>query len=290
MKNFTFSLLPNKKKIGYLIAKSYLYQPVFLVGCGRSGTTALGRALGQHPAIRAANSEGALINHIGGVAGHYCCHEVSDYMVNSTALTDDSLREQLIKLIYEVVWGANYGLRGVLSNYLRNLGKSTPSRWLVKAFPDEREYSGLTFLFSKAQFIYIYRNGIDVVNSMTKFGWFSKQPFEDLCKFWATHMERYSYLEDRKALVVRFEDFAEQPENVLSRTLDYLGLWQESSVVAYAKSNVIHPLDQPDMEASPKEMLNSRPEAYQGWTHEQKKSFKEICGDMMKKHGYEVPF
>jgi hypothetical protein len=290
VKDFAYSFLPYKSKIGYHIARSHLYKPIFLVGCGRSGTTALGRALGQHPAIRAATAEGALINSVGGVARHYCCHELRDYVARSTALKSDLLREYLIKLIYEIVWDANYGLRGSLSNYLRHFGKSVPCWWLVKAFPNKYEFEGLAFLFPQAKFIYIYRNGMDVVNSMTKFGWFSKQPFEDLCDFWLSHMERYSYLEEGNALVVRFEDFVGTPHRVLSRIFNYLGLDMDGKATAYAESKLVHPLDQPDLSASPREVLYNRPAAYLGWTEEQRHAFKKLCEKTMMKYGYEVNF
>lgn len=291
MKDLVFSLLPFKEKIGYWIAKPHIYQPIFLVGCGRSGTTALGRAIGHHPNIRGAFLEGALINHIGGVASHYCCHEVSEYVSNTTNMTEDSFVESLVKLVYEVVWGANYGLRSALSDYLGKFGKSVPGKWLAKAFPDEREHAGLRFLFPKAKYIYLYRNGLGVVNSMTKFGWFAEQSFEVLCNFWVDHMKKYSYLEaSGDALVVKFEDFIDDPESVLNRVFYFISIEKSNAAIKYAQTRVVHPLDQEDIDASPKEMLNKRPPAYINWTKEQKSLFKDICESTMIKYGYDIPF
>ena len=291
MKELAINMLPFKEKIGKAIVSKYIDKPIFVVGCGRSGTTALGNAIGMHPNIRSTAIEAPLINHFAGVFQHYCCCDVADYVQNATQIRGDELRERIKKDMYEVVWGEYYGLRSAIREYLQSFGNQIYDRWLVKAFPNEREWDGLRGLFPEAKFVYIYRNGIDVVNSMTKFGWFSKQSFKKLCEFWVRHMNRYSYLEDGgRAVVIRYEHFLNDPEAVLKKIYGYMDYEMENGSLEYAQTRIVHPLDKPDINGSPKDIITKRQPAYLSWSNEQKNVFKKVAGEMMERYQYDMPY
>lgn len=291
VKRFLYLLLPFKAEIGRMLAKGRIDQPVFLVGCARSGTTALGRALGMHPDILYSGREAPLINFLANVAHHYEFSDVRDYVQESTRLDRDDVLSRLRTLCYETVWGENFGLELGLSCLRRTGMPPSGSRWLVKAFPDRNEHRGLTSLFPKARYIYLHRNGIDVVNSMMSFGWFSKQRFEFLCQQWSSHMNRYRYLlEDSTAVVVRFDDFLSSPGRELARIFKHLDIRGDDSPEKFAVSNVVHPLGAQDRKGDPRRMLQKRQRPFSSWCEKQRAVFKDTCGNEMERNGYEVPF
>jgi len=291
VKRLAFSLLPFKSAIGYTLASGRTDHPVFLVGCARSGTTALGRALGTHPEILYCAREAPLVNYLARSAYHYRFSDVCDYVQESTRLQESDLSSKLKTLCYESVWGRHFGLKDNLSYLRRNRKLPSGSMWLVKAFPDENEGRGLTWLYPNAKYVYIHRNGIDVVNSMMSFGWYSKQSFAKLCEHWSIHMARYAYLTRKeRAVAVRYDDFLQVPSQVFERVFDHLGISHDESPLAFSRTNLVHPLGEPDKQTDPRKVLTKREPSFERWHEKSRRTFKDICGDEMRKNGYALPF
>jgi hypothetical protein len=287
-----YKMMPLKTNLGQILVKRFIDRPVFVVGCGRSGTTALVKALGQHPWILSQEYEAPLYEHIGTIAYRYSQGEKMDYIRSTVQLPSDSLRDKLRRLCFEVAWGESWGLR---SNFhsMRRSPKGFLSRrfWLIKAFPPEKEALGLLWLFPQAKFLYIYRNGIDVLASMLRHSSFKPLGFEALCSFWADRVVQYRYLTEwDRALTLRQEDFLNSPDEELRKIYDFLEIAPDSGPVDYAKSTLEHPLGQATQKVNPKRVINQRQPAHQDWSEEQKTTFRSICGDAMEELGYTIPF
>ena len=60
-----YSFLPLKGFVGSFISRRFIDNPVFVVCCGRSGTTALCLSMDQHPEILIGKPEAPLHHHVG---------------------------------------------------------------------------------------------------------------------------------------------------------------------------------------------------------------------------------
>ena len=95
MKEFLFDILPLKASIGRLMVSSFLETPFFVVGCGRSGTTALGRALNEHPAILFSSNEAPFGYHVAEIGFEYHCGETRKWYQTEIAYSSLQVREHL---------------------------------------------------------------------------------------------------------------------------------------------------------------------------------------------------
>jgi hypothetical protein len=283
------------KSVFRLEAAEFLANPVFIVSCGRSGSTALCRALNLHPSLMVATKEGPIVNALGELAFDYAVGPHSHYFQSASRLMPAETRRQIRRLCYTSIFGPDLGLsydpkriRIKESAYRR--GRSI-RRWGAKVFPTERSAQGLRWLYPGAKFIYIFRNGIDVVQSMSKFGSFSKLGFEERCRFWRDRADTYEYLRTwDDVCLVRFEDFLADNASVLGSIYRYLGLADHSAPAEFASSTIIHPLDSPSASLNPKESIAARGSSFQEWNGGERVAFRRICGDAMKRLGYEIPF
>tara|TARA_Y100000310_G_scaffold236416_1_gene239585 strand:- start:3 stop:857 length:855 start_codon:yes stop_codon:yes gene_type:complete len=284
--------MPIKKIIEYKSIQSFISAPVFVVGCGRSGTTALVKSLSQHPQVHFGLSEAAIIEHIGNVAYHYECSDIADYYHNTTHIHSDSLKNTLRTICFESVFGEKYGLEVILRQFMGRIKKLLPLRyWGAKAFPPEDQAKGLVWLFPEVKFLYIYRNGLDVVHSMTRTDFAERMNFEALCRFWADRILQYKYLTNwDKAQSVRFNDFLGKPQEVLQEIMQFLELDYHPAPYDFATTTMVGPLGKSDKKTDPKEEMRKRAPGYASWTHDQKSIFKNVCQGAMEESGYEIPF
>ena len=150
---------------------------------------------------------------------------------------------------------------------------------------------GLRWLYPKAKIIYIYRNGIDVVYSMTKYGTFSTRDFETLCKLWDNCINKFSFLLDfPDSITVRYEDFLNSPKIVFRQICDFLNIENDNRPEEYTANNMLHPLDKGHLKKNPRDEMKKRVPAYSIWTQNQKEIFKKTCSNSMNKMNYDICF
>jgi hypothetical protein len=163
--------------------------------------------------------------------------------------------------------------------------------WVAKIFPDAESVGGLEWLFPGGVFLYIFRNGIDVVHSMSKFHGFRHLSFEGRCRMWSDNTFRYEFLRTHdRTIAIRFEDFVPNPDATFQRVLKLAGLPYETAPTEFAATTLVHPLDQPTMAADPRTVLAQRAPAWTEWREEEKQMFRDICSDAMHALGYKLPF
>ena len=283
------------RSVSRLPKNDYLDRPVFVVACGRSGSTALCSALGKHSRLLMAASEGPNVSSIGHLAYDYAFSRHSEYFQNAVQLPLPAYREVLRTLVYQSLFGTDYGysyhpyrMREKNSVYLsaRRLGC-----WGGKVFPDEQAATGLAWLFPRVKYVYLFRNGIDVVESMSKFGAFSELTFEQRCAFWSRHIMRYDFLRTHEdAISIRFEEFLFNAAGVLTSVFQHLGLDYQGAPIEFATSTLVHSRSESTKKVNPREVLMARAESSSSWTDQQKSAFETHCAAAMKLLGYPIPF
>jgi hypothetical protein len=281
-------------RIGRRLA-SCIDDALFVVGAGRSGTTVLCEMLDRHSHVLMARGEGPLVHRFGVLAYEYLGGPKASYYRHNTALGEEEFRESVRRLCFSCMWGP-WGRVGLMPSCSKTRGlqavAAKPFRlWGVKAFPDERSAAGLIQLFPNAKFIYIFRDGTQVVRSMSKFPSFSSMSFEERCRFWRERVFRYEYLRrHERAVCVRFEELVECPREMCGRLFAHLGLPEQDGVAEYSSTTLIHPLDEPTRADDPKRVFAARPPAHASWGDAEKRTFEKLCGPAMSLLGYDISF
>lgn len=282
---------------GSSLTKHFRMNPVFVVGLGRSGTTILLKTLKKHPQILSyigEPNESPLIADIGQLAFNVTSGEWNDYYQEYLGGSTDALLKQLRRMVFETVYGTHLGVGLLCRHILKTRSYNTLSvqHWSAKIFPSNEKASGLTALFPSAKFIYIVRNGMDVVHSHQKFEHFKHMDFEAACKRWVSGCEKYAYISTLpNGLQVHHDELVNHPDAFFRRIYSFLELDYDACSVEFASHTHIHPLDQAtQVQANVKETLQNRPAAYTTWTTEERRLFKAICGETMHHAGYGMPF
>jgi hypothetical protein len=279
--------------IGKLLVSSFLENPILVVGTGRSGTSVLLQAIGEHSRIISALGESPFIPYVGALIHPFEFRHNREYHLESLATSKDYIYEQFRRLCFESAMGRYYGLKRFLSNPGFLLKKKwTAKYWCAKTFPNEVEAQGLARLYPNIKILYIFRNGCDVVYSRMKFRGMSRIEFEEQCAFWAKSVEKYAYLGCmEQAVSVRQEDLASKPDEVFASVQTFIGVDYEAGPTRFAQTSLIHSLgDRTQTAVDVQNVLVNRPKGYTTWTSEQKKTFIDLCSEGMKKLGYEIPF
>lgn len=268
--------------------------PVLIVACPRSGTTALCRAMNEHSRILMAWGGAPMLKLIGEMAYSYQLGPNMLHFQKYTGLLADGVQARLRSFAFDCVWADPFRLlesaRGLQGKRYGSLG-SYQWLWGSKATPDECSSEGLEWLFPQVRFVYIVRNGIDVVYSMSRFISFREWSFERLCMEWASRVRRYDYLTRRAgSLFIRFEDFLANPRQTLTNVCSHISVRLEEPMVRFAQGTLVHPLDGPTVMGSPQIVLSSRAPAHENWSEAQKTTFRQVCGREMELLGYSVPF
>ena len=274
---------------------AFLTRPVFIVSCGRSGSTALCLALRTHPSLLVAAVEGPTVGPLGELAFDYALGPHAAYFQGSSKLDLLEMRCQIRRLCYTSLFGATLGMsydpRRIKLKESAYTRASRVMRWGAKVFPTYKAAQGLRWLYPGAKFIYLFRNGVDVVHSMSKFGVFSKLTFEERCRFWSNRTETYQYLQTwDDVCLVRFENFLNDNARVLKSIYDYLEVSDSCAPSEFASSRMVHPLDAPTVLRNPKEVIGARGGSFEVWTASERTIFKSTCGEAMRMLGYDIPF
>lgn len=282
-----------KDFLGNIFIKRLFDNPIFVVGAARSGTSVLLQALGKHPLILSMHGEAPFITNMGRASYLFEYADNKNYYVDSLKVPKDYLYDSLRRIAFEVSFGKHFGLRGMVKGILKEHIPILRRRyWCAKTFPDYDAAKGLEKLYHRVKFVYIIRNGCDVVQSMSKFSGFRHQEFEKNCRDWVRAAEKFNYLQDfEHAVMVSHEQLVEDPEELFQNIFSFLGIDYHKNSFEYVKNTHVHPLDKPTQHnTSAQNALRARKPAYEDWTSEQREMFKSICGNTMTQLGYEIPF
>jgi hypothetical protein len=276
--------------IGKHISQKHIHHPIFIVGTGRSGTSILLQALGAHPSIIAFPGESPFLTSIGGAATLFNGTE-QNYYRNAIRLSHPAMMRKLRELGFEASGGEFYALKNTLKHRYRHrqFARNTVRYWAAKTFPTELVSDGLDAVYPGAKYLYIVRNGIEVVHSMTKFHGFKDNDFTSHCQTWAASAEKYEYLQTRpNALMIKHELLSQDPDSLFSEIHEFLALTDKGESAGFTKTNVIHPLDKTDVHTdNNQELLSRRGSPTALWGKQQRAIFLDICAYQMQRLGYD---
>ena len=279
--------------LGRTLTGPFYRNPVLIVGTGRSGTSVLLQALGQHPDIYSLPGEAPFLTTIGGSAFLFEEADNAAYYLDAIKVPKTHLFDELRRIGYETAAGRHYGLKRLLKGFAGRAPSPIGRRyWCAKTFPSEKVTKGLLSLYPRARFIYIVRNGCDVVQSRTKFRGFTHQDFRQHCRNWAEGVEKYRHLTlIPQALLVHQEKLKSDQAAFFSEIAKFLEIQDRPEPADFALSTVVHPLDQSDQFGSGAvEQLKRRASAYGQWSDQERSIFKDLCNAGMRELGYEMPF
>ena len=137
-----------KNIIFYFKKSSYVFSPVFIIGCGRSGTTILGNSISQHPHVKYLNERRDLWNK------SYPEFDIWNKNIQSSKLYVDEKDIEFSKNI-------------VLQHLLFREQVLSESKLLVEKLPiNAFRLNFLKKTFPNARYIYLTRNGLEVSRSI----------------------------------------------------------------------------------------------------------------------------
>ncbi len=284
-----------RDSMGRFLARRVEDRPIFIVGGGRSGTSVLVQALGQHREIYAFTGEDPFLTDIGGMMYNleFADERELAYYRNSLRVSHQHIYTHLKQLAYESAFGPHYGLRSMLRDTRSGAFNAfTKTHWCAKTFPVERVAQGLLRLYPQARFILIHRSGIDVVNSRTQFHGFKELDFRKQCEEWTQNVQNFSYLMTfERSTTVRHADLVDNPEGVFRHIQSFLEMAYDPGPATFAQTTQIHPLATVSNETNVdvRTVMANRPKVFDQWTAEQQAIFREICSEPMDRLGYAVP-
>jgi hypothetical protein len=203
-----------------------MMQPVFIVGCQRSGTTFLGSLLGADPetiAIPEAqfipelapadpDAVSAMNTAIDAIEKHYRYGIWNFDLQGSRPDADGSYAD---------------AVRWLVTQYAARHGKPDVSRWIDHQPGHVREIGKLREHFPRLKVIHIVRDGRAVAASIMPMAW-GPNAMQSAANFWAQRVAMGAalrdYLGEGNWIQVRYEDIVADPETELKKLCAFLGI------------------------------------------------------------------
>lgn len=242
-----YRLFPNKK---------ILTDPVFIIGCGRSGTTILGTLLSQHPQLAYLNEPRYI----------WYCEPKTDIWTEEAQRRSGKL--QLTAKDLNKKTAAKIKQKFALQVRLQN------GRRLVEKLPiNSFRIDFINSLFPDARFVHLIRNGIEVAKSIAKLSetqaWFgvnnNNYKWQLLSEYasargqgelvplctdnflqgmleWRLSVESaiegLSNIESDRWLEIRYEDLLEKPIAVCTRLEQFIGVEPSQEMRQFAATQI----------------------------------------------------
>ena len=248
-------------------------RPVFVLGAHRSATSAMGRAL-RRTGLYAGHGEGHVLPLLprlrATIAGYY--QEEAKF---AAAGQFTMLAETPMALLEE----------GLTAIFLRLARAHFPDgAWMEKTPGAEALYAATTYarIWPRARFIVMQRRGVDnLISARLKF---PDREFADLCAEWTaaiTATRAVMPVLASAAMLVDQHDLACEPARVTAKVAEFLGLGAAPAArLGEALANE-HP------QRSAPEMTRVTALSETGWSEEEQRVFRSICGEAMAICGYE---
>lgn len=248
---------------------------VFIIGSGRSGTSALGWALAQHPSFWA-SSEADFIY------GLYGDGRLADAYAHSFDTSGRTWLRVNGMEYEEFCSHIGNGIHSVLASRAggRVWVDSTPSNTLMAR--------DLALMFPDARFIHIVRDGKEVVESVLASGFDmpAARDFATACEYWRDLVNSGIELEQSHAdrvLRVWHSRMSADPASFMDEVLSFLGAEASDAPVEFLRSNLINSSfskdasQSGDVPARPRQSARARVER---WDAAKRKVYERIAGSL----------
>lgn len=258
-------------------------RPIFIIGCPRSGTSALSWALAQHPSMWV-SAESDFIQLLFGYG-----HMQRAYRIASERPDDGWLTKN------EVGYSE-------FSSYLGNgidqlfQSRSEGRRWIDSSPGYTLMATELAMMFPRASFIHLVRDGRAVVNSMinSNFDIDWAQDFERACITWAHYIQKgldFETIWPARVLRVSHADLVSTPEQTCASILEFTGSDPHAGpaeFIAGGRINSSYDNTRPGDIREIKSVRRLRESPWDAWTEEKRSTFNRIAGEAMVKCGLSV--
>jgi Sulfotransferase family len=252
---------------------------LLVTGQGRSGTTALTRAIAAHSQVCSNRVESNVMKDIL-LAGHASSTVESRVrqMVLDRESHDREFRRMLVRLLFpERLW----------------TGHDKPKRLSTFSAmsPDAADFA--VAALPGIHFANIVRNGIEVVASRMVHRVMGSQPFEAHCEAWAAAVEMARWGESRSAFsLIRHENLVQEStcRGAISGLLTRAELSDDPAVADFLLSEKRNQTRWADEDEASAASLQQRVERWRLWSDRQRELFREICGAAMNYFGYVIPW
>jgi hypothetical protein len=225
-----------------------LKSPVFILGCGRSGTTILGQALSKHPMVTYLNEPRHLWS---------SCFPETDIWTS---------RGKLVFTAADAIPKASAELRRLFNAETKKTGKPV----LIEKLPiNDFRLPFIDAIFPDARFIHIFRYGLEVASSIEKcINWFGKNEHKwhllaeyallndktkDLPKYCVSDYDRgllewrlstesvylfFQTIPHDRFMEITYDQFLNQPVETINLILSFLGLERNQTVTDFVDREV----------------------------------------------------
>ncbi|MEW6570348.1 MAG: sulfotransferase [Nitrospirota bacterium] len=267
--------------------------PVFIAGCGRSGTTLLGAMLGAH-------TECLCIPELPFKV------DIFSYLQRTEKIKATDIMNKIRRNWRFQIWGLDITspplasgevtsleiLEWIIKRYGQKVGKPNPSIWVDHTNNNIKYFSLLYEYFPNARMIHLVRDGRAVAASIIPLDWGPNTIDRAAC-FWMKRELRALAMETlwkTRAIRIRFEDLLHEPEATLRGLCSFLGIDFQSRMLRGSGFKVPrYTSDQHSLVG--KELDTSRAD---GWekklTPRQVEIFESITGDVLLSYGYTLKF
>lgn len=268
------------------------FRPVFVVGCQRSGTTALAVMLDRHsriamlPETQFFWSYAERDRKCGGAMTHGAIVEraLADKFIRETHLTAD----EVLPVFRRYSPTHENLFRALMEAYAAHHGKARPAE---KSCNHLFAVDRLLALYPEAKIICIIRDGRDVVRSIRNVPWGRSLPWGALCRKWKWFAGEWKRVERSTSAdrftIVRYEDLMAQPEAELRRLCDFIGETFEPTQLERGTGTDVVPtyelgwkgkaMERPDVNRAAAWKRNESPEQVALWNHYMGRTLR-ACG------------
>lgn len=267
--------------------------PVFIGGCGRSGTTLLGSILGAH--------------------SDCLCVPESPFKTDMLRFFDPADSRPLLAAILETrrfkLWGLDaaalsrsleatiltypQGLLWLVAKYGECVGKPSPRVWIDHTPANIRSAVTLAELFPQAKFIHMVRDGRGVASSILPLDW-GPNTIDGAAEWWtesvAYGLAAESWGGVQRIMRVRYEDLVLNFESTVKTLCSFVGLDYQPTMLKADGFKV------PGYTTNQHSLVGSvpQPSRVNAWerslTGRQIEIFEAIAGELLRYLGYKLRF
>lgn len=257
--------------------------PIFVSGIGRSGTSALLKAITQHKDVYAPDSIGEapfLKNIIQFLLDYEDTNVNKAYHLANYKLSVEEKNMALSQLMFHIQNGVKES-------------EVNKKYWVAKLTPALVEFRKCHEIFGSLRSVGIVRNGIEVVNSAKSFDGFADLTFEQLCHRWVTNLGVTEYLgNEEQTCMIRHIDLVSEPEQTFEYIFDKLNMEHDPKPGEFISQNIFNSsFDQKNTKASDlKIVFENRANCWFDWSDLEKDTFIELCDERMQEFDFRRPY
>jgi hypothetical protein len=262
--------------------------PIFIVGCPRSGTTILAKSLGEHRELWVSQESDFIYRLFGGGRAVGVFEKSTQGSIRSWLRAEHVSQEEFLSAL-----GA--GVNVLFAN------RSRGSRWIDQTPLYTLMLDDLSQMFPGAVFLHVLRDGRRVVNSMINFlnrrspeqiatlenlhgsSWWGND-FREACRTWVNYVVRayeFAAQNPTRVLTVVNERLVADADTAFGEILSFLAVRHDDAPSKYFRTHRLNSSFFPDGAASP-----GLSEPWRNWTTEQRAIFANEAGVTLVDTGF----